>query len=539
MRLLPSRSAPRIAVLAFLAALLLWAPAFRFPLATGFGDWQFFVHMWEAGYVAITRYAEWPLWDPYHCGGITIFGNPQSQHLSPFYLIALLVGPTLGTKIFVVVHAWAGFAGMYVLARRHGSSLPAALLAAIAWAASGFFIWHVSTGHAAFLPFYFAPWVLLALRAAVRDIRYAAALAALLTLVLLEGGVYPFPFFVLLIVFDAIRQLARDRERVLSALLVSAVLCACMAAIRLWPILDELQRSPRTMPSRDGVSLSEVLVMLTAPDHSWRWAGHEFVWAEYGSYVGWGVCALGLVGALLGWRRGSRSLLLGALLFLALLVGDHGGLSAWSLLHELPIYDSLRVPSRFAVFFTLYLALLAGTGLDAVNRLFARIGPLSRWLAYGAPAWTLLLLISADLVWVQYPTLDKWHDPAVRSDWQSPNFYFSNLSYGDVYASLPRMNLGSRECYEAMNFRPARGLWVGDRPQARVLSAHGVVSSVQRTTSHAWFDVTLDAPGRVLLNHNHAPGSSRITVGSPSICRVAVIASSSRIGRACCGLRSG
>jgi hypothetical protein len=506
MRHSSSRSAARVAALAFLAALLLWAPAFRFPFATGFGDWQFFLHMWEAGYVAITRYGEWPLWDPYHCGGITIFGNPQSQHLSPLYLIALVVGPTLGSKIFVVVHAWAGLAGMYVLARRQGLSLPAALLAALAWSASGFFIWHVSTGHAAFLPFYFAPWLILSLRASLHDIRYAAALAALLTLVLLEGGVYPFPFFVLLIAFDALCQLERNRERVLSALLVAAVLCACMAALRLWPILDELARSPRTMPSVDGVSLSELVVMLTAPDHSWRWEGHEFVWAEYGSYVGWGVCALGSLGALLCWRRGSRSLLFGALLFLALLLGDHGRLSAWSLLHELPVYDSLRVPSRFAVFFTLYLALLAGVGLDAVTRMFARLGPLSKGFAYSAPGWMLLLLISADLAWVQYPTLDKWHYEPVRTDWQSPNFYFSNLSYGDVYASLPRMNLGSRECYEAMNFRPAHGLWVGDRPQARVLRVHGVVGPVQRTTSHAWFDVTLDRPGRVLLNHNYAPG---------------------------------
>jgi hypothetical protein len=158
------------------------------------------------------------------------------------------------------------------------------------------------------------------------------------------------------------------------------------------------------------------------------------------------------------------------------------------------------------VFFTLYLALLAGFGSDAVSRMFARIGPLPRWLTRNAPAWTLLLAIAIDLALVQYPTLDTWRYAPVRTDAQSSRFYLSALSYGDYYASLPRMNLGSRECYEAMSFRPARGLWVGDTPQARVVRGSGTVGSVRRTTSHAYFDVTLDAPGRVLVNQNYAPG---------------------------------
>ena len=497
----------RIAACSCLAAFGLWWPAFRRPFATGFGDWQFFHHMWEAGYVALTRYGEWPLWDPYHCGGITIFGNPQSQHMSPLYLLALLAGPTLGSKFFVVVHAWAGFAGMYVLARRYRLSRSAALLAALAWAASGFFVWHAGTGHAAFLPFYFAPWLLLALDAALRDLRWAAALAALLTWVLLEGGVYPFPFFVLLLAFHALLQLpAAEKRRPLAlALLASALLAALMGALRLWPIADELARNPRTMPSLDAVTLREVFGMLTAREHSWRTPGHPFVWAEYGSFVGYPVCALALLGCATGYRRGRRGLVLGALLFLALLMGDHAAYWPWALLHRLPIFDSLRVPSRFCVFFTLYLALLAGCGLQLLEDGVRRIAPgfLQRRLAWLALA--LVAGIAVDIALVQYPTLDNWKYPAIRQE-RSPRFYLSELPYGDYYASFPRMNLGSRGCYEAMNFRPARRLWAGDVPQARVVSGTGTVGPVERTSSRAFFDVDLPEPGRVLINHNHAPG---------------------------------
>src|SRR3954468_9808582 len=64
---------------ALLLATLQWYPAFSDVRATGFGDWQMIHHNWEAAYIAITRFGEWPLWDPFHCGGVSILGNPESQ----------------------------------------------------------------------------------------------------------------------------------------------------------------------------------------------------------------------------------------------------------------------------------------------------------------------------------------------------------------------------------------------------------------------------------------------------------------------------
>jgi hypothetical protein len=495
-----------------LAAISLWLPAFFSPDATGFGDWQFFHHMWEAGYVALTRYGEWPLWDPYHCGGITIFGNPQSQHLSPFYLLlALPLGPTLGTKVFLVLHAWAGFAGMYLLSRReHGLGLPGALLASVAWAASGFFAWHGSGGHSAFLPFYLTPLVLLAWRAAARDLRYAAAVAALLALVLLEGGVYPFPYLVLLLAFDAaVRALARDNVRgLIVAGLVAMPLTVLLGAIRLLPIIDELWRNPRVMPSKDGVSFAEVLQMLTARDHEWRYQGHQFVWPEYGSYVGWGILGLGVLGLCRLADPRVRRVGVGLLVFMGLMMGEHGDFSPWSVVHRLPIYDSLRVPSRFAVFFTLYLALLAGYALDQVRAVLARVQR-PAWLRRVLPLvpYLALLGIGIDLAIVHGPILNRWRDPPIVTNFVSPRHYLSaQHAYGRYYASFPRMNLGSRGCYEAMNFTPATGLWTGDRPQARVVHGLGVVLAWGRTTSRVWADVKLEGAGRVLFNQNYAPG---------------------------------
>lgn len=494
---------------ALAAALSLWWPAFRSLESTGFGDWQFFHHMWEAGYVALERYGEWPLWDPYHCGGITIFGNPQSQHLSPLYFVSFLVGPTLATKIFLVVHATVGFGAMFVFARRElGAGVLAAVLASAAWGGSGFFAWHGAGGHSAFLPFYLTPLLLLAWRRAAVDPRHCASVALLMTLVLLEGGVYPFPYLSLMLVFDALVRIGTPSETggVLLAGVVSAPLVALTGAVRVLPIVDELRRNPRHMPSEDGVTPAELVEMLTARDHPWRYADHQFVWPEYGSFVGWGVLALAAWGVAVAVRDRRLWPLVGLVLFGGLTLGDHGPFFPWPLVHELPIYDSLRVPSRFAVFLTFFLGLCAALGFDALVVVMQRFRLRSAldWMRRWAPALLLCVLVT-DLLIVNTRTTDRWKQPPVKDAEPAKKHYLTGTHrYGRWYASFPRMGLGTRGCYEAMAFSPAKGLWDGNVAQARV--ADGKVHDWGRTTTTAWADVTLRRPGAVVFNQNYAPG---------------------------------
>jgi len=500
-------SPARVLAISLVAAIVTWGPAFISPLATGFGDWQYFHHMWEAGYVAITRYGEWPLWDPYHCGGITVFANPQSQHLSPLYWLSLPLGPTLASKAFVVLHAAAGFAAMYWLARvDFGISAAGAALASIAWASSGFFASHGGGGHSAFLPFYFAPLVVILWRRALVDPRYAVGLACVMTLVLLEGGVYPFPFFVLLLACEALVAIAATRawRPTLRAASLTLLLTVLLGAIRLLPILDELRGHPRTVGSRDGVTLTELLQMLTVRDlpwidRSWGSGGHQFVWAEYGSYVGYGVLALAAIGLVACLRQRRYAVIVVGALFLGLTLGEHGNASPWSLVHRLPIYDSLRAPSRFSVLLTLFIALAAGMGLD----LLLRRVPRKRELV----AWLVVLGVAIDIAAVNVRVINRWRDPPIQTEPVHERFYLTrDIPYERNFASFPRLNVGTTGCYEAMNFSVARGLWSGDEAQARVPQGTGEVNAWGRTTTHVWADVTLSAPGRVLFNQNYAPG---------------------------------
>ena len=82
-----------IAGLSSLAMGIFWAPAFVTAhrtgpgffdwellsrlMATGYGDWQWFHHMWETGRSSIVRDCELPVFDPFHCGGPCCFTAPN------------------------------------------------------------------------------------------------------------------------------------------------------------------------------------------------------------------------------------------------------------------------------------------------------------------------------------------------------------------------------------------------------------------------------------------------------------------------------
>ena len=478
------------------------------PQSTGFGDWQYFHHMWEAGREALLRHGEWPHWDPHHCGGITIWGNPQSQIFSPSFFLSLVIGTALASKVHTLVHLWLAAFGAYRFARLEARATPlAALGAGTVFGASGFFAWHFIGGHAAFAPFAFTPWLLLAWRRSARDLRHAVAVAAWMTLTLLEGGVYPFPYFVLLLAFDLLVRLRlRNAGALVRAGVAAAVLTALLGAVRLVPILGSLSAVPRStelLQSRDLSSLA-VSLLDVMPPPGWNDA---FGWPEHAGqvgFVGLGLAALGLLG---GRRRAPW--LLGALTFATLTLGDLGPASPWALVHRLPIYDSLRVPSRFLVFVTFYLGILAALGLDAVTAAGRRLRPRMRpWL----PA-ALVLALALDLTLSFVPIVRFWNGPRLHGE-RAPRFTLVSGAYLAEYASYPRRGVGSRQCYEPMFLPAVFGLWEGPAIQARLLDEEGKtvdpergrVGEVDRTSRRVVFRVDLAEPATLRVNQRHQPG---------------------------------
>jgi hypothetical protein len=526
------------------AATAYWWPALADPAATGFGDWQSVHHNWEAAYHAVVRHREWPLFDPFHCGGITLVGNPEAQHFSPLFLLSFATGTTLATKVFVILHAAAGLLGAYLHARRAVRlSRPAATAAATVFAGSGFFAWQLAGGHATFAPFWFFPWLLLGWRLSLRDVRGSVGVAAVLALAAAEGGTYPVPYMLVGLAIEALRvplgargdQARMAWRATVRAATVGGVLTVLLAAPRALPVGATLRRIPRAMPSVDGLSPADLVTTLVARNHDWRWPGHEFVWAEYGAFIGWGALALAAAGAVASARRPRRTadatgltappriaLLVGAALAAALMLGNWPGPGApWRLLHALPVFDALRVPSRFAFLLVFHLSLLAGRGIDAsIAPARPTLGPLrGARRVRAALAWLLAFGVATDIVAATRAVVDRWDGAPLEAPTPAERLHLvPTPDYYRVFARLPERNLGTESCYEgAMPWPVSPRLWTGDVPQARFedgsggASARASVRAASRTTTRMVADVDVPDHGstanaRLVWNVNYDPG---------------------------------
>jgi len=465
------------------------------------------------------RYGEFPVWDPWHCGGVFLFGDPQAQIYSPLYLALFPLGTTVGLKIFMILHAAAGFGGAYLLAQRElRLGRLASSLTALFWAGSGFFAWHLSGGHAAFAPFYLAPLVVLAFRRSLVDWRASAWVALLMVLTLLEGGVYPFPLFVLLLGFEAAlaclssvegARLGQRLLRVLRSGALSGGLTLLAGGFRLLPILHTMQQYPRPTPGTDSLSWRELVAMFVDADHVYRWPGHTYVWGEYGTYVGWLAFGLALLGLLIclvprgANAEGRGRILLGTLVFLGFTLGAGGPFYPWTLLHHLPVWDSLRVPSRFAVLGSLYLALAAGVALDRLLRFFdARPGKLRH---VTKPLGLLLLTaVAAQLYVGNAPQIDRWRGAPLPEVSQDASYRVVSPARYAEWERFPAQNLGNAGCYTGMEgYHTAPGLWLGPE-LAR--SRHGQVLSSAMTSATLTARVQMRQPGEVAFNQTWAPG---------------------------------
>jgi hypothetical protein len=433
------------------------------------------------------------------------------QVFSPFFRLMFVVGTTLAIMLHILLHSAIALTGTYLLGRRHyGMAIPGAMVAAAAWAFAGNVAFDGSGGHSTFLSFAFTPWIILALRRSTEDPRFSAAVAALLVLLLLEGGTYSFPYALLLVAFDSLVLLADRRRRwgLVRSLVMAGALVALLAPFRVIPALRTLEEFPRQLnPGGDIVDYELMLEMFTAREHE-RYFGHEFVWDEYMSYVGWLVLVLAAAGVFVARRRGRRHLVLGLLVFGALMHGNASDTSPWSLLQELPVYDSLRVPARFSLFVVFFMGLLAGLAVDKLAHLLetprarAWLEPTRRALPYA-----ILAIIVVDISVVTKPILERWTYPPLTRDPPTPRFYLHpQPDFREVMINNPQRNQGTPGCHEAIDLRHAAGLWIGDSPQVRVERGRGAVVTSSRTPNTISADVMLETPARLIFNQNTSRG---------------------------------
>jgi hypothetical protein len=478
-------------------------------------DWRHFAMLWEAARVALGDFHQFPSWNPYHCGGLVLYQHPESPFPGPLFLLTFFWLPTaVAMKVWIVVHLVCGTLGARALVADRGGNAAEQLLAAAVMAASGFFAQHIGGGHLSFTPFLYLPLILWSFRRSLRDVRYAIVVAGLFAVTVLEGGTYPAPLMAVALAAECLARLGsrEDRRAMARVVPVVVVLFVLLAAVRLLPELHYLREHPRLEPLDDGIGLGEILSFWTTRDHPRRMATHRYVWPEYDTYVGVVPVALMLIGVLVALfvrdpRRRERRIdlaVFATLVWCAL--GRVRPLSLAAMLHALPAFRSLRVPSRFLGPAMVGFGLLATAALAAGRRLAEQRGPRVAFVAR-AIALALVLVVALDISLANRRVMQQGLDPILPSGPASGDFFQnSGADYGRL-ASFPVAGFGTRGCYVALEWRPAPGIVDGRGPQAHVEPpTAGTISQTLWSPNRLAFDVQLDAPATVIVNQNYESG---------------------------------
>jgi len=99
-----------------------------------------------------------PWFSPAFCGGIPAWANPQNLFYSLPQFLTFAFGPLHGVYFSVIIFAWLGYAGMYLLTRKVFQVRPIiATFAATLFFLNGFFFSHMAIGHLAFHAFMLTP----------------------------------------------------------------------------------------------------------------------------------------------------------------------------------------------------------------------------------------------------------------------------------------------------------------------------------------------------------------------------------------------
>jgi hypothetical protein len=492
----------RIAYFSVIALATMWAVLSRANLINVYQDSHQHTLFEDAARLSITKFHQLPLWDPYYCGGIAGLGTPSARFASPTFILTLLFGSLRGAALTGLVMTVVGLEGTYRYARSRGAGSLGAMTAAPVFALSGVFAHATFVAWTNFFGFELVPWSLLGIRLALGGSRRGIVLATLsIAWMVGFGGTYTAPLTLLAAAFEVATLLAHQARRSgrlarLSQTAWMAIVVVLLAAgasmIRLWPVAENLQASPRILGGTPG----------TAPAWVWRHlfgeASHP--WAKADFLIGLPVLPLVLFGV---FRRRAIAPAIAIALWIWFAMGYDVRASIFAVLRTVPPYTMLRAPERFLVFVALGAATIAALGIRKLEAMARRKG--ERLLVVAFAFHALLLADTALLVHLGEIRADaRKMDPPVASVNRDFRQTRGNRWIADYY---PLMSRGSLTCFDDYDVAQTSALR-SDLPHEEYLkdADAGTVERVAWTPNRIDLRVTLTRPARVYVNQNWHPG---------------------------------
>jgi hypothetical protein len=384
------------ALLFFALSLLFCSPLLKELYSSGSGDWDYFMFLYEVPAITFFEYGQFPLWNPYCGGGLSLIGNLQAGYLSPIFIFTAFFGVAAGLKIAVLAHTFMGLWGMWLLSGHLKIAGPARFAPPIIFIFSGSYALHIAAGHIVWLPATLLPLFFLAFLRSLQNKRWLFLAAIIESIMFYEGGTYVFAFSLIFIFVYALVYAIQKRElNVLWSFARINLLTAALSAPKLLPALELLHNHPRPTGVGESVSWDVFLYFFidrfTGLERSLNGTG----WWAFGSYLGVIVIVLYLFS--FTFFRKHSAIVIATLFVLLISLGNFSILSPWNILHQLPVFNGFQIPTRALIVFCFGVALLSGYSLMRLGR---QNNSISRVLIS-----LTVFIILCDLLSVSLPTV--------------------------------------------------------------------------------------------------------------------------------------
>lgn len=460
-------------------------------------DWRLFQTWLEAGRRSVLWYHQFPLWNPWTCGGQVYLANPQSLVVTPTFPLVLVFGTALGIKLTLVAYFFCAFDGQYRLARSYDISVPSSMLAAILFGTGGWLALHFTEGHCTFFGAALFPWAMYCYRRARDQFEYFIPLGFVAAWIVGDGGTSTPPMcVVILVTLAATDAIERRSPRPFLPLVAAGALAFAIGALRVLPAVEFVLDHPRHLFETDA---NNPLQMIR---NAYWWKGIEPIYGRryYFHEYGWRLPYLTI--PLWIWAvtvKKARPLWAFVGVGAAIVAGSFWPYGPWWLLHHLPIFRDLRVPSRYQIMFAIGVPLLCAMALDDLRaRAFWRRG------------LTVAVIVLCAVDGLAFDCVRFLHGlgggPVFELKWTVPApgapFYQVVGEWRSMMSNVFE-NHGAIGCDEEAPLQRALTLDEGPGPQARLEDrSAGRIGAIRWTPNRVEVDVELTAATVVSVNEN-------------------------------------
>lgn len=298
-------------------------------------DWDQTFAYQELQRKIVTQYHQFPLWNPYICGGEPWLAHPESDFLSFHFLFILFFGTFYGIITTYFFQVFVGLLGMYFLSRYFGLDKILSLLNS-AFFLNGFNLLAFVSGFSS-LNISLLPWVYLFFNKSKEIKRYILYVCLLFAYLIYAGAYYVIIMASIVILIDSFLYLFhRKKIKFILSLLGLFSFAFFLGILKILPMLELIRRYPRyiKLPTSPGF-----LNLYNMPNFI-----HLGLFPNiFGYSLSITVFFLFLLSVILLWKK-YRMLVIMNTFFILLALGDGSPINLWRLWHFfLPAFKEYRI----------------------------------------------------------------------------------------------------------------------------------------------------------------------------------------------------